>query len=156
MAYILDGVIAVRLLTTLPATPTAPTQAELTAGVNLVGSKQLEELIAISGWQKTTSEIATPGYAGPETGVLAGESNYAQSSMTWRAHLTDETIWSAVAETTTLQWVFICQQGLSSGNRGLLYPVTIAVREEGVERNVAHSFRADFSVTPPYVCTQAA
>lgn len=154
--YLLDGVINVALLTTLPATPTAPTQAELAAGTDLIGTKQTEELIQINGWQKDTESIPTPGYAGTDVGSLAGSSSYGASSLVHRADDTSEVIYTALDETTTLQWVAFAQQGFSSGNRAVIFPVTIPVQEESVERNVPHSFRTDFSVTPPYKAVQAA
>lgn len=155
--YLLNGTIEVRLLTSLPASPTAPTQSELNAGTDLVGSATAEELIEITGWQKTTEAVPTGGYAGLSVGSLAGPSSYPASSLRWRADDTSETIFSAVAETTTLQWVSFAQQGHASGERATIFPVTISVREEGVARDTeAHSFRADFSLTPPYAATQAA
>lgn len=154
--YVLNGVIEVRLLTSVPAAPLAPTQAELNGGTDLVGSETAEELITITGWQKTTEAIPTGGYAGLNQGSLAGPSSYPQSSLTWRSDDTAETIFTAVAETATLQWVSFAQRGHSSGNRASIFPVSISVREEGVERGAAQSFRADFSLTPPYAATQAA
>lgn len=154
--FILDGRIAMVLLTSIPSDELAPTQAELGAGVSLIGTKQAEELIAIEGWTQDVAAIPTPGYAGVATGSLAGESSYPQSSLTWRKDDTSETIYSAVAATNTLQWIYVCQDGLGSGEEALGFPVTIATRERSPERNVPNSFTCAFSVTPPYEATQAA
>lgn len=154
--FLLNGVIKIDLLGTIPAAPLAPTQSELTGGDDVVGSETSEELIDITGWQKSTESVPTGGYSSLNVGSLAGKSSYPQSSLTWRTDDTDETIFGLVDETTTLQWLYISQNGRSSGNRSYGFPVTIAVREEGVVENVPQSFRADFSLTPPYKAVQAA
>jgi len=89
---LLNGVIEVRLLTSIPSTPTAPTQAELDAGVDLRGTEQTEELIEINGWQKTTEAVPTGGYASTNVGSLAGPSSYPASNLVWRFDDTSEEI----------------------------------------------------------------
>ena len=154
--FLLNGLLKAPKLGTIPAAPTAPTQAELAAGTDLVGSETAEELTDINGWEKTTESAPTGGYAGLNVGALAGPASYPQSSLTWRMDDTVETIFTAMAETTTLSWIYFSQQGLSSGNRSYGFPITVASRQESLARGVPHSFRADCSLTPPYIATQAA
>lgn len=155
-AFLLDGVIRVPRLASLPVDPDAPTQAELGAGTNMVGTKQTEELIGIDGWEKQPTSIPLPGYAGTEVGTLAGEQSYPESTLTWRKDNASEVIYAAAGETTTLHWMYFAQDGLASGNEAEGFPVTIASRERSKQRNVPNSFTSSYSLSPPYKATQAA
>jgi hypothetical protein len=153
--FLLDGRIAVRFCTTLTPSTTAPTQASLVAGVDLVGTKQTEELIEINGWEIQTSSIPTPGYAGVETGSLSGESQYPASSLAWRKDATSTTIYvSQIAGAAG--FVVIAQDGLGSTKEAEVFPVTVASRERRKARNVPNSFVANYSLAPKVIAVQAA
>jgi hypothetical protein len=153
--YLLNGRLKMRFLATLPVAPLAPTQAQLNAGVNLIGSQQEEELVEITGWEVQTSSIPTPGYAGITVGNVAGEQTYPDSSLTWYKVDTTEVIYSAMDDGVTGYLAFM-PDGQGVGKEVDLYPVTVASRPRSPARNAAHTFKANFSVAAPYKGTQAA
>lgn len=95
--FILNGRIKVRFLTALPAVPTAPTQAELNAGVNLLGTPQAEELVEIAGFEVQPSSLPTPGFAGVQVGNVSGESTYPDSTLVFYKDDVTTTIFVAMA-----------------------------------------------------------
>ena len=155
MAFVLDGRIAVRHKATAFTAPATPSQTELTGAVNLVGTKQGEELIGIEGWVKQPSSIPLPGFAGREVGTLAGESTYPQSKRMFRMHETIRVIYSLLVDDFA-GYVAICQDGLGSGKDSEIFPATVAVAERPKQRNVAATLEVTFSVSPPFKGVQAA
>ncbi len=154
--FVLNARLKVQLLTTAPSDFDAPTQAELTAGVDLVGTEQTEELVGINGWEEQADAVPTGGYASLRVGSLTGPSSYPQSSLTWRKDSTSTTIYSAVAKGSATKWVYFMPDGQSSGEEAFGFPVTIDNRRRSLAPAEAHTFTADFSLTPPYEATQAA
>lgn len=153
--FILDGRMAARFLTTIPSTPTAPTQAELGAGVDLIGSAQAEEMVDITGFEVQTNSIPTPGYAGTLTGNVAGEQNYPDSTISFYKDDTSETIYSALAD-ATVGWVALMQDGEGSGKECDLFPASVASRVRRPARNAPNIFDVNFAIDVPYKATQAA
>jgi hypothetical protein len=152
--FILDGRIAVRYKAVITV-PSAPTQTEMTAAVDLVGTKQTEELIEINGWEIQTSSVPTPGYAGVTTGSLSGESQYPASSLAWRKDATSTVIYlSQVAGTTG--FLIFAQDGQGVGKEAEVFPITIASRERRKARNVPNSFVANYSLAPKVLAVQGA
>lgn len=147
--FILDGRIACRFLSTLPSDPDNPTQAELTAGVNLVGTAQAEELVDISGFEPSTSSIPTPGYASTLVGNVAGDQTYPDSSMAFYKDDASETIYDALA-TGTSGFLAIMQDGQAATNEVELFPVTVASRVRRKARNAPNIFDVNFAVDVPY------
>lgn len=153
--FTLDGRLAARYLSTIPATPTAPTQAELTAGTDLVGTKQAEELADIQGFEPAPSSVPTPGYAGAVTGNVAGELTYPDAVLSFYKDSASSTIYSALATGTT-GWIFLGQDGLGSGEEGELFPIEVVSRIRRKARNAPNIFDVTMTTDAPYECTQAA
>jgi hypothetical protein len=153
--FTLDGRIAVYLLTTLPSTPTAPTQAEIAAGTNLVGTKQAEELVDIQGFEAAPTSLPTPGYAGPLTGQVSGELTYPDGVLSWYKDSASSTIYSLMVVDLDA-FIFIAQDGLGSGEEGQLFPVLVADRNRRKARNAPNIFDVTMNTGVPYECVQAA
>lgn len=147
--FVLDGRIAVRFLTSVPSDTAAPTQAELGAGVDLVGTSQAEELEGISGFEVQSNSIATPGYASKEVGNVPGDQTYPTSSMSFYKDDTVTTIYDALADDES-GWVCIMQDGQASGEEVDIFPVTVASRVRRPGRNAANIFDVNFSVGVPF------
>jgi hypothetical protein len=153
--FILNGRIKLRFLTTLPTVPTAPTQAELNAGVNVLGTPQAEELAEIAGFEVQTSSLPTPGYAGVQVGNVAGESTFPDSALVFYKDDVVTTIFTAMAQGAT-GYLAIMRDGQAATKEVELFPVTVASRVRSVARNAPHTFRANMSIGAPYQGTQAA
>ena len=152
---VVEGLIAVQWLTSLPSDPDAPTQAELTAGTALVGTSQAEELVEIRGFEIQTSTLPTPGYASNVVGNVSGEQSYPDSTLSFYWDDTTQTIYTALAPGNS-GWVYIAFDGLGSGNEALGFPATVASRVRRPARNAPHIFDVNFAVSAPYNATQAA
>jgi hypothetical protein len=152
--FLLDGRIAVRFKATIISTA-APSQAEMTAAVDLVGTKQTEELIEINGWEIQTSSVPTPGYAGVTTGSLSGESQYPASSLAWRKDAVSTTIYLSQVTAVT-GFVIFAQDGQGVGKEAEVFPITVASRERRKGRNVPNSFVANYSLAPKVLAVQGA
>lgn len=151
----LPGQAALAWLTTIPTAPTAPTQAEITAGVDLIGTSQDEELMDFDGWTVNSSTIPTPGYASHQVGNITGDQTYPDSRLSFYKDDTDEVIYDALAE-GNVGWVAIMLDGQLSTNEVTLFPATVSSRVRRVARNEAHIFDVNFSIDVPYEGTQAA
>jgi hypothetical protein len=151
---ILAGTIAIRWLTTAPTTMAAPTQAQLTAGINLVGSNQNEELAEMDGWNVEPSILPTPGYASNRVGNVTGDQSYGQASMAFYSHLTIRDIWTALADGNT-GWVAIMDFGQAATRDVEIFPATVMsrVRRRG-DRGV-RMYDVNFSIGAPISGTQA-
>lgn len=155
MTFILDGRLKLYWFTSLPGTPTAVTQAQITAATAVTGTKQTEELIEINGWEKSAATIPVPGYAGRSVGSLAGEITYAQSSLAWRKHATTTTTYTLFVD-DAVGWMGFALDGAGVGKEMELFPATVAGKNRRKARNVVNSFEVFFSIEAPYVGAQAA
>lgn len=153
--FTLPGLIAVQFLSTEPAVPTAPTSAELTAGVELIGTPQSEELAEIDGWTVQSSTIATPGYAGHRVGNVPGDETYPDSRLAFYKDDTSETIYTALAP-GTVGFVAFLRDGRGVGNECELFPVTVQSRVRRPARDQAHIFDVNFAISVPYDGAEAA
>lgn len=153
--FVLDGNLDVRFLASLPTDPNAPTQAELTAGVSLVGTKQTEELVEINGYELQTSTIPTPGMAGLATGNVGGEQTYPDSSIMVYKDDTSELIYASQTQGTT-GFYYLSLDGLGSGEESEGFPVTVLSRPRAKAAKTGHKFTVNTSVDVPYDATQAA
>ena len=154
--WLVDGTMAAALLTSAPSNTAAPTQAEITAGTDLVGSSTTEELLTVDGFRVNVETVPAGGLSSLIQGSLTGPSTFQASSMTWRADDTSTTIFTAVAESATTQYILLMPQGQSSGNRSYHFPVTIDNLDEPITPGVPHTFVASFSVAGRTRGTQAA
>lgn len=153
--YVLNERLKLRFLDTAPANMAAPTQSEITAGVDLIGTQQAEELNDLGGWEVQTNSSPTEGYAGLEVGNVAGTQTYPDSWLQWYKDDTVTTIFTAVAKGET-GWLVFMRDGQASTKESEIFPVTVASRPRSLAKGVAHTFRANFSLTPPVLGTQAA
>lgn len=145
----LAGRIEVVWLTTVPADPAAPTGAEITAGTDLIGSSQLEELQGIQGWEIQPSTIATPGYASTKVGNIAGDETYPDSSLSFYKDSNSEIIYTAMVAGTE-GWMAFMRDGSATGEECELFPATISSRSRRPARSEAHIFDVNFSIAAPY------
>lgn len=153
--YVLNERLKLRFLATAPTTLAAPTQAQLTAGVDLIGTQQAEELNDIGGWEVQTNSSPTEGYAGLEVGNVAGAQTYPDSWLQWYKDDTVTTIFTAVEKGETGYLAFM-RDGQAATKEVELFPVTVASRPRSLAKGVAHTFRANFSLAPPVLGVQAA
>lgn len=151
--FILDGQVVIKWLTSLPTDPNAPTQAELNAGTDLIGTAQAEELVEIRGFEVQTSSIPTPGYSGTLVGNVAGEQTYPDSTLAFYKDDASSTIYTALASGNT-GWVYIMMDGQGSGLEALGFPATVASRVRRPARNAPHIFDVNFAIDVPYEATQ--
>lgn len=154
--YVLDGRIAVVFMTTIPATPLAPTQAELSAGVNLIGTSQDEALENIEGFVVEPNIIPTPDYASTQVGTVTGDQSYPQSTLSFYADDTVTTIFSALVDGTT-GFVAFMYDGQAAASAVDVFPITVSSRVRRPARNAAHIFDVNCAPGVPYLNgTQAA
>ena len=153
--FVLDGTIAIASLTSDPVSFTAPTQAELTGGVDQVGSKQAEELVELTGFELQTSTIPTPGMAGLQTGNVGGEQLYPDSSMVHYKDDTSSTIYSANAQGNEFT-LYLMLDGQASGEEAEGFPTTVLSRPRGKAAKTGHKFTTNVAIDVPYDATQAA
>lgn len=153
--FVLGGRSKARWLTTLPATPLAPTQSELDAGTDLVGTSQAEELMDIQGFAVQPSSIPTPGYAGTLVGNVAGDQTYPDSTLSFYKDDTASVIYTALARGNT-GWVALMYDGQASGEEVDLFPATVVSRVRRPALNSPHIFDVNFAIDVPYEGTQAA
>lgn len=153
--FVAEGRMKAVLVTSAPATLSAPTQAEIAAGTDLVGSDQAEALVEIVGFQVQNNTIATPSYASLTVGNVAGQQTVPDSAMEWYKDDTDSTIYSAVAEGTT-GWIILMHDGIGAGEECEVWPVSVSTRPRLPQQNAAHRFRANYATGAPVYGTQVA
>jgi hypothetical protein len=147
--------IAIVWLTTIPAVPTAPTQAELTAGVDLVGDAQEEELAEVEGFQVQHSTYPTPGFKTFKVGNVAGDQVFPDSRFAFYFSDTVSVIRTALAEPNT-GWIAMMLDGQASGEEVELFPSQVASNVRRKVRDAANIFDVNFSIAEPFIGTQAA
>jgi hypothetical protein len=140
---------------TTTLTLAGPTQTQITAGTDLIGTQQAEELNDLGGWEVQTNSSPTEGYAGLEVGNVAGAQTYPDSWLQWYKDDTVTTIFTAVAKGSTGYLVFM-RDGQAATKEAEIFPVTVASRPRSLAKGVAHTFRANFSLAPALVVAQAA
>lgn len=154
--YVLDGRIQVAFLTTEPATPTAPTQAEVNAGVDLIGTSQAEALENIDGFVVEPNIIQTPDYASTQVGTVTGDQTYPQSTLSFYADTAVTTIFDALIDGTT-GYVLFMYDGQAASSAVDTFPITVSSRVRRPARNAAHIYDVNIAPGVPWLNgTQAA
>jgi len=150
---VLGGVLAIAQVSTVPADLEAPTEAEIAAGVDLVGTKQGEELADLSGWRTEPDVLPTPGYAGTTVGNVAGDETYPASSFTWYKDSSDEVIYGAIGTAVTGgdRWVIFMWEGAEVGEETETFPCRVISRNRDPARNVPHTFIGNYAIDTPVV-----
>ena len=151
---ILPGSIDIRFLTTVPATLTAPTQAELSAGLDVVGSELNEELAEMTGWVITNNTIPTPGFNSNRVGQVGGDQTYDTSSMKFYKDSSVHAIFDALIDGTT-GWMAIMDDGQASGKFVQVFPCQVLTRVRSKDRG-PKTFTCNFAIQAPAVGVQGA
>ncbi len=153
--FVLDGRLEVVFLSSAPSAPAAPTQSEISAGVDLIGSGSGEGLESIEGFVVQPNIIQTPDYASLQVGTVAGDQTYPESTLSFYKDDTVETIYSALAADTT-GFVLFMMDGIGASEECELFPITVTSRPRRPGRNVAHIFDVNVAPGVPTLGTQAA
>ena len=143
--YVLDGRLKAVFLTSAPAALAAPTQAELNAGTDLIGTGAGEGLENIDGFVVQPNIIPTPDYTGLQVGTVAGDQTVPESVLSFYKDTTVETIYNALAADVTGYVVFM-MDGQASGEESDVWPITVTSRVRRPGRNVAHIY--DVNIAP--------
>jgi len=151
---ILPGSIAARWLTVAPASLTAPSQAELNAGVDVVGSELDEELAELNGWVVENNVIPTPGYNTNKVGNVGGDQTYPASSMAFYKDSVVETIFNALPDGTA-GWMVIMDDGQGAGKYCETFPASVLTRTRSKDRG-AKKFMVNFALNGAAIGTQGA
>ncbi len=151
---ILPGRIKMRWLTSAP-TFAAPTQTQLNAGVDLVGSSQDEELAEIEGFMVESDTIPTPGFASNRVGNVGGDQTYPNSRLAFYKDSAVTDIYDALEDGNT-GWVVIMLDGQGNGKESETFPATVLSRVRRKVRDEAGIFDVNFSIGVPVPGTQAA
>ena len=138
-----------------PPNTAAPTQAELSAGVDLVGSSQAEELMDIQGFAVQPSSLPTPGYSSTLVGNVAGDQTYPDSVLSFYKDTTSSTIYTALASGNT-GWVALMYDGQADTEEVETFPATVVSRVRRPALNAPHIFDVNFAIDVPFAGTQAA
>lgn len=155
--FTLPGQIEVIWLTTAqaPASTSAPTAAELDAGISLVGTSQGEAMAEADGWQLNPGTIATPDYVSHKVGNVPGDETYPDSRIAIYKDDTSSTIYDAMVEGATGYIVWM-RDGRGTGEETEVWPVTIQSRVRRPSRSEAHIFDVNFATAVPVQGTEAA
>lgn len=123
------------------ATVTAPTRPELDAGIDL--TRQVE---AITGFQISAAEIATPDYASLFTSNIPGRTSVANSSLTIYVAKNGVDVRSTLARGTTGNIVML-DGGDVTGYKMDVFPVTVKSIPKQRGDTKALTVMVDFSFT---------
>jgi hypothetical protein len=153
--YSLDGQFAASMLASAPAVLAAPTQAEITAGTDLVGSTTTEELRDIRGFVPSGANLSTKGYSSNKAGSIVGAVSYPLAELEWMLDDVSSVIDTAIVEGTKV-WLVFMREGQAATNSCEVFPATIAAKFPSYEDDVVHTFVGQFSHDVPVDGVQAA
>lgn len=133
-----------------PATLTAPTAANITAGTNIIGTGQGEGLGAINGFALEPSTIGTPDYSTRVVGTVPGDTTVPDSSMSFYMDTTVRTVYDAleVDEVGVMGFFF---DGTTTASESRLYVCTITSKDRSFDRDSGHMFTIGISPSAPVV-----
>lgn len=151
----LPGRAKMRWLASEPAAPTAPTAAEIAAGVDLIGTGQAEALAEIQGLILNSTTIPTPDYTSHQVGNVPGDETIADSRLSFYKDDTIETIYTTLVKGTA-GFLAVMYDGESVGEEVKVYPATVQSNERRPDRDAANIFDVPLSTSIPYVGTIAA
>lgn len=143
------GLVRVQFLDTAPANLAAPTITELDAGVDLVGDTDLGEgIFEMNGFDENVATIPTPDLRSQSIPTIGGDTTYPDSSISYYKDDTDETIYTSQAK-GEVGWICICHDGIATGKRVDVWPVTVLKRSSPVVRDGAKKFMCTYSHGTP-------
>ncbi|MGX9921789.1 phage tail tube protein [Streptomyces sp. NPDC002248] len=123
------------------ADKTAPTRAELDAGIALEG-----ETGAMAGWQTTSETVQTPALGSRFTPVVGGAITAADSSLTFWASKTGEDV-RAVLIREAAGFIVWMDEGDTAEGTMDVYPVTVTSQAKVRELDAAAQIMCQFAVT---------
>lgn len=153
--FTLPGTIAAVWLSSAPASTSAPTTAELNAGVDLIGTSQGEALAEIEGFQLQPSTIPTPDYVSHQVGNVSGDETYPDGRLAFYKDDTSTTMYDALAGGNT-GYLVLMRDGRGVGEETEVWESTIQSRVRRPARNEAHIFDVNMAVAVPVLGTEAA
>lgn len=127
---------------TSPAVPTAPTLAEINAGVSL--DAQIAE---ISGFEFSNSPIQTPDLGTTFTTQIPGEDTVQNPSLTFYDDDAASTIRTALAKGTS-GYIIFCPYGITATKRSEIWPAkSTGVNDVWTAGNEAAKYQVTIAVT---------
>lgn len=145
--HILPGLLRVFWLTTAPALA-APTQASLTAGTNLIGTKGGEGLAEINGFKPSPAVFDTPDYIDAVVGNVGGTATYPSSSLVFYSDVVAMTI-ENILTAGSAGWVVFGFKGSASTKPSIVFPATVLANDPDPSRSSAAMFEVSFGVAGP-------
>ena len=124
----------------------APTQAELTAGVNIIGAQGQEELEDIQGLILEPSDLPMPGYADITVPSLPGPQTFASSVLSFYEDDTLKPIETMFAD-ASVGFLAVCRQGLGAGLQVTTFGYQVGSNVPRPDRSVVAIFDVNVSLT---------
>lgn len=146
--HILPGLLKAYWLTAAPADLDAPTQAELTAGVDLIGTKGGEALADINGFKPSNSVYDTPDYVDAIVGNVGGTSTYPQSSMMFYSDTDSSTIRDALAQGDD-GYIVIGWLGSAATDESQVFSASVLSNEIDPSKSQATIYEVAFGISAP-------
>jgi len=146
--YILPGTLAVVWLASTPVDPAAPTQAEVSGGTNLLGTKAGEALAGITGFQPSVAVYDTPDYVDARVGNVGGTVTYPQSSLMFYADDTSTTIRDLLSVDTS-GFLLLGFNGSAQNEESQLFTATVVSNEYDPNPGQATMYEVAFSISAP-------
>lgn len=138
-----------------PTSLSAPTQAEIAAGSNLIGTSQGEALAELQGWELDPGIIETPDYVSLVVGTVPGAVKVPVSKIGLWLDSTTHTLYDAIVLNATGVVGFFFD-GTAATKESRLYVVTCISKERTFDQNAGHKAMFGFSASAPVVGAAAA
>lgn len=132
---------------TAASTPGSPTQAEVTAADDLIGTSSGEAMSSMTGWAAQPAVIDAPDFTTNIVGNVAGDVTLPQSTISFYADDASTTIRDLLVEDTG-GYVWIGVEGSAATKECLDFPATVLSNIRRFERNEAAQFDVAFSISP--------
>lgn len=155
--YTLPGVLKVIYWPTVdqPTNLALPTQAQITAGHNLIGTSQGEALSELQGWELDPQVIDTPDYVSLVVGTVPGAVKVPVSKIGLWLDTASTTLYDTIVLNATGVVGFFFN-GTAAGKESRLYVVTCISKERTFDQNAGHKAMFGFSASAPVVGAAAA
>ncbi len=153
--YRLPTKLAAYWLTSTVSSQAAPTQAEIGAGTDLIGSSSGEAVGELTGWAAQPSVVDAPDFTTNVVGNVAGDVTLPQSGMAFYSDDADTTIYDALAPNAVGE-VILGYEGSAETKESQVFPARILSRERRADRGAAAMFDVAFTISPPVIGAFAA
>jgi len=157
----LRGNIVLLLSTAAAADATGMTLAEATAATDITGVPEGETAMAMSGWERTSSNIPTPDLLSLTTSSIPGEVTLGEANIQYYVDteaMPINDLLEAMRETKQSGFLTIVKKKtLTVGTRYETFPIQVTdVADDLNAGNVAATWTASFSLGQPIVGTLGA